>query len=89
VHADASVTQAWETALEIDNTGFNLYRAAGQSGPFTRINDALIPAEGDAASGASYRFVDTPGKGIFRYLLEAVDTAGVGTLFGPIEASIR
>lgn len=48
----------WQTATEVDTAGFNIYRAPSEDGPFTRINEQLIPSEGTAISGASYTFVD-------------------------------
>jgi len=86
--ANGGVTLAWETGTEIDNAGFNLYRATSTDGPYTQINDALIPAEGDAVAGASYTFLDTPGYGTFYYQLEDVDYYGVSTLHGPVEATV-
>jgi len=83
-----TVTLAWETGTEVDNAGFNLYRATAGAGPYTRINGALIPAEGDAVSGASYSFLDTPGYGIFYYQLEDVDYYGVSTLHGPAKVKV-
>jgi len=83
-----TVTLAWETAVEIDTAGFNLYRATAEDGPYIRINDALVPAEGDAVSGTSYSFVDEPGYGLFYYTLEDVDDYGVSTLHGPVEVMV-
>jgi hypothetical protein len=72
-----TVTLTWETGTETDNAGFNLYRAIAASGPFdTQINDALIAAQGDPFTGATYTFEDAPGPGIFYYLLESVDFSG-------------
>jgi hypothetical protein len=72
----------WETATEIDNAGFNLYRASSLDGPWDKINGALIAAKGDPVSGANYTFVDTPGYGTtFYYRLEDVDYFGVSTLY--------
>jgi len=85
---DGTVTLAWETGTEIDTAGFNLYRADAEEAPTTRINDALIPAEGDAVSGANYSFLDTPGCGVFYYTLEDVDYYGVSTLHGPVEVTV-
>ena len=82
------VTLAWETATEVDNAGFNLYRAMVEDGPYTQINDGLIAAEGDPVSGASYSFADTPDYGTFYYKLEDVDYNGVSTLHGPIRITL-
>ncbi|NIN69877.1 MAG: hypothetical protein GTO63_35390, partial [Anaerolineae bacterium] len=54
-----SVTLAWETAAEIDNEGFNLWRAEAADGPYTQINPSLIPAQGSPDTGASYEYIDT------------------------------
>jgi hypothetical protein len=82
------VTLAWETATEVDNAGFNLYRALTQDGPWTQINDGLIPAKGDPVSGASYSFVDRPHYGTYYYQLEDVDYHGVSTQHGPVRVTL-
>jgi len=83
------VTLAWETGTEVDNAGFNLYRAAAPAGPYTQVNGALIVAQGDPAAGASYTFLD---KGLshatYYYKLEDVDYHGVTTLHGPVSATV-
>jgi len=85
---DGSVGLGWETGTEVDNAGFNLYRALSVDGPWTKLNSALIAAQGDAVKGARYSFVDSPGKGTFYYLLEDADYNGVTTLHGPVEATV-
>jgi hypothetical protein len=82
------VTLAWETGTELDNAGFNLYRAMLKDGPYTQVNDALIVAQGDPVSGASYSFADAPGYGTFYYQLEDIDYYGVSTLHGPVKATV-
>jgi hypothetical protein len=81
----------WETASEVDNAGFNLHRATAGDGPYTKLNDALIPAEGDPESGASYTYTDTDVvRGVtYYYMLEDVDIHGVTTLHGPVSARAR
>jgi hypothetical protein len=79
---DGRVMVLWKTGTEIDNAGFNIYRAPSPDGPWFKINSALIAAEGDPVSGASYTFVDTPGRGNFYYYLEDVDYFGVATRHG-------
>jgi hypothetical protein len=87
--AAAHVTLAWETGTEVDNAGFNLWRGEVADGPYTQLNDALIPAEGDAVSGASYTYTDTDVvKGVtYYYKLEDMDIHGVSTFHGPVSAT--
>ncbi len=80
----------WTTAGEIDNEGFNIYRAESENGSYELINDNLIPARGDATTGASYRFIDRDverGK-TYYYKLEDVDTSGNVTQHGPVSADV-
>jgi hypothetical protein len=89
--ADANAIDAilsWETGTEVDNAGFNLYRAVSADGPWTKINAGLISAQGDPVSGASYSFLDVPGYGTFYYVLEDVDLYGVSTRHGPINVTL-
>ena len=83
------VTVRWETGTEVDNAGFNLYRAPSALGPWTRVNPALIAAQGSAVSGAAYTFTDTPGAGTFYYQLEDVDYSGVTTRYEPVRVTVR
>jgi hypothetical protein len=74
------VRLAWATAVEIDNLGFNLYRA--------NVNDpsraSLIHFEPAVVMGgrlgATYVYTDTvPSDGVWWYWLADVDTGGVET----------
>lgn len=83
------VILAWETGTEIDNAGFSLYRATDAAGPYLKINDVLIPAEGDPVTGASYSYLDTAalGETIYYYQLEDIDFFGVSTIHGPVNTA--
>jgi hypothetical protein len=81
--SDAGVLVEWATATEIDNAGFNLYRADSLAGPYVKINSLLIAAVGAAAS---YEFADNDGDAGDFYRLEDIDTNGVATLHVPIKA---
>ena len=72
----------WATATEPDNVGFNIWRSESAAGPELKLNDALIPAQGDADNGATYRYVDdtvVEGK-VYYYWLEDIDVRGVSTI---------
>lgn len=80
---DGQAMVIWETATEIDNAGFNIYRASSSDGPWTQVNSALIAAEGDPVSGAQYTFADRPGRGTFYYRLADIDFFGLSTVHEP------
>ena len=87
----------WETAAEIDNLGFNLYRVENVLGESVRLNDYLIPTlVPGSVIGAQYQWLDQnvePGAS-YQYWLEVVDVHGVTTRYesAPVmlaEASLR
>ncbi len=82
------VTLAWETASELDNEGFNLWRSQAADDGYTQINIALIPAQGDADTGASYTYTDADvvRGALYYYRLEDVNIHGVSAFHGPIWA---
>ena len=82
-----AVLLTWETVSEIDNLGFNLYRAETEGGPWMQLNQSLIasPNPGSAA-GSSYQWTDesvTPSVRYW-YRLESVDLAGQPETVGEI-----
>jgi len=84
---EAVVIVEWTTASEVNSAGFNLYRSESPDGPFTRINEHLIPASPDPLLGGSYTFTDAEvvaGR-TYYYLLEDVEINGTTTRHGPID----
>ncbi|MBN2209519.1 MAG: DUF1565 domain-containing protein [Candidatus Coatesbacteria bacterium] len=82
-----SIILTWETATEIDNAGFVLFRVVENHADHEQIS-GLIPAAGSAASGAAYKLVDRsarPGLTYLYYLID-IDTAGTWTVHGPASA---
>ena len=88
----SSVLATWETATELDNLGFNLYRSTTPQGPFDQLNDTLIPTQNPGqVLGATYTWLDegVASGGTYYYLLEDVDINGVITSHGPVSASMQ
>ncbi len=87
-----AILLTWETAAELDNAGFNLYRSETPAGPYTLLNDTLIPPQfpGEVIGGV-YTWLDTevqPGVTYF-YKLEDIDLQGVSTFHGPVTVTAR
>jgi hypothetical protein len=88
-----SIELRWETASEIGNLGFNLYRAGSADGPWTRLNASLIPSQVAPGSpvGAVYTYVDVVPRRVapYYYRLETVDMYGQTQSYGPVSASLQ
>lgn len=81
----------WETATEMDNAGFHIWRSETAQGPFTRITEQLIPAQGGSTWGANYEYWDeglSSGQFWF-YKLEDIDFAGQSRFHGPVGARVH
>jgi len=85
------IVLSWNTVSELDNAGFNLYRADAPDGEYVKINTSLIPAKGSAAEGMSYEFIDRDVRlwQTYYYKLEDIDLHGTATLHGPVSAAAR
>lgn len=88
------VVLRWETAQEVDNAGFNLYRA--QVPEFInrqQINQSLIPSQSFGQPfGASYLYSDTEVVEGFTYYywLESIDRNSLGQFYSyePMSATV-
>jgi len=88
IPGNKKVTLEWVTETEIDNAGFNIYRAEEADGEYVQINEDLIPANGSSMEGASYLFIDNKVKNrkAYYYKLEDMDLSGVSMMHGPVSA---
>ena len=83
------VLLTWETASELDNLGFNLYRAESRVGQLVQINPYLIASRNPGSTvGAAYSFLDEPVApgATYYYWLEDIDASGAATKHGPVVA---
>ena len=82
------VLVTWETASELGNRGFNLYRGTSPAGWDRQLNTALIPSQGQGSpSGFVYTWEDraglVPGT-TYYYWLQDLDVHGATTVHGPV-----
>jgi hypothetical protein len=89
--APGQIVLDWETEIEVNNAGFNLYRVQEHTYQLIKLNGALIASQASGGQGgAAYEFVDTfgvPGSR-YDYLLEGVDMQGFPTYLGTITAQV-
>ncbi|MFZ2362387.1 MAG: hypothetical protein WA040_23810 [Anaerolineae bacterium] len=83
-----AVLVTWETASELNNRGFNLYRGTSPDGWDRQLNSALIPSQSQGSpSGFVYTWEDradlVPGT-TYYYWLQDVDLSGALTVHGPV-----
>lgn len=88
VPGNGRVRVEWTTKAEVENAGFNVYRAEAADGPYERITPALVPAQGAPTMGADYAIDDDglQNRTTYYYLLEDVALDGTVTRHGPVSA---
>ena len=89
IPGNREVMLVWVTESEIENAGFNIYRAETEDGIYVRLSASLIPAQGTATSGATYTYADRDvvNRRTYFYKLEDIDVNGVATSHGPVSAT--
>jgi hypothetical protein len=89
--AEADNTQVilrWETASEMDVSGFYLQRSTQVDGSFTRVSNFFL-SMGDGVTGYQYQYIDTglTNEVTYYYQLEVLDVNQVSEFYGPISAA--
>ncbi len=91
---DNGVTLRWTTESEVNNLGYEIYRGAGEEGPFYRIadyqSDPGLLGQGNTNQRHEYQYQDSTATrpGIYWYQLTDVDFQGRRTYHGPIRIEL-
>lgn len=82
-------TIRWTTASEIENFGYDVYRADSEDGPFERLTDQPVPGAGTTDDVQDYAFVDSAieAGAVYYYYVESISMSGKRERFTPIFAS--
>ncbi|MBP7763699.1 MAG: hypothetical protein KA113_00770 [Syntrophaceae bacterium] len=89
LRSGADVVLQWETGAEIANAGFHVWRSLAKAGPYARITQTLIAAEGSPSQGANYTYTDrNRPERTWYYKLEDIDNRGKSTFHGPITVAM-
>ncbi|MCK9489574.1 MAG: hypothetical protein M0Q42_09300 [Xanthomonadales bacterium] len=78
-------TPRWSTASELENFGFDVYRAESEEGPFDRLTIDPIPGAGTSDEPHQYSFRDDTIDPCvdYWYYVESVSTSGTREKFTP------
>ncbi len=79
-------TLRWQTATEVDNFGFDIFRADNEEGPFEKINGDPVAGAGTVDEPQSYVYVDRtndPTRAYY-YYVESISMANVREHFTPV-----
>ena len=85
--SESGILLQWTTETEPDNAGFNIFRSQAESGEYLKINETLLPSQGNDTSGADYSYLDNPAQtGSYYYKLQSVSLTGDTSFYGPVSA---
>lgn len=76
----------WSTASEVENFGFDVYRATSEDGPFERITEKPVEGAGTTDVPQYYEYVDDeiePGQEYW-YWVESISVHGEREAFTPV-----
>jgi hypothetical protein len=75
----------WETASELNNFGFDVFRGENEEGPFTRVNENTIPGAGSIDTPRQYEFIDDTieAEKVYWYYVESISMSGERQKFTP------
>ena len=78
-------TLRWITASEVDNFGFDVYRAESPDGPFRRVTKTPVPGAGTRDEPSKYAYTDDTIKPdiAYYYYVESISMSGQRENFTP------
>ena len=87
------VVLTWETASEIENLGFEVFRSSEKDGDYVMIGSFLenskLKGQGSTTTSHTYSFINkNVNEGIFWYKIADVTYNDVKTFHGPVSANI-
>lgn len=79
-------TLRWSTATEVDNFGFDIFRADKEEGPFKQINEDPVMGAGTTDVPTKYTYEDATidPKRTYYYYVESISMGGVRERFTPV-----
>jgi len=82
------ITLSWHTESEMNTAGFNILRSVSNEKNYQKINNTLIPSQGNSSSACEYSFSDKNVRaGLnYWYKIEEVTTSNTSKFYLPIKA---
>ena len=82
----------WETATELDNRGFNLWRGTSPAGPDIKLNETLIPSQSQGLPGSGFQYTWEDSRDLvpgttYYYWLEDLDVNDTLTRHEPVSVT--
>ncbi len=76
----------WQTASEVDNFGYDVYRGPTEDGPFAKVTATPVPGHGTTDEPSAYEWYDASiEEGVeYWYYVESISISGERERFTPI-----
>ncbi len=76
----------WQTASEVDNFGYDVYRGPKEEGPFAKVTQTPVPGNGTTDEPSAYEYIDDSiEEGVeYWYYVESISISGDREKFTPI-----
>jgi hypothetical protein len=87
-----AIVVTWETATELNNRGFNLWRSTSPAGTRIKLNNTLIPSQSQGLPGSGFQYTWPDSRDLvpgttYHYWLEDLDANGTLTPHEPVSVA--